>query len=155
MGDTIEGYRAFPKEIIHPSKAKQLTHEAFQSLKRSEMQSAGSVCKGHIATTIWYIEEPRKYIIDVHLEPDRHIYVESICTFSPKFGMDSIDGMFAQDIEEYILERNLGFKSNRIAIYGDKDSIDTTNYLAKHGVLSKPTTSTSEQSHKKPWWRFW
>lgn len=155
MNEIVEGYRAFPETIQHPRKATVLSSVQFQSLEKSQMQSAGSVCPGHLGTVAWYVSDPRKYIVDVHLEPDRHVYVESICTITPSFGMDAVDGMFVQDIEEFVLAQNLGFETSRLVVYGDEPDIPVTDYLNDRGIMGEIVDDDSSNQRRKPWWKFW
>jgi len=156
MDEVIEGYRAFPSKVPHPREARLLGEEEFKSLDKLEIESAVSVCEGHLGSTIWYVKEIPGFIVDVHIVPDRHFYVESICTHKPTFGMDVVDGMFAQDVEEYILSQSLGFETDRLAVYGDMPSISTMEYVAERGVAVEPSKVPGKRlPRKKPWWRFW
>ena len=47
MADQASGYRAFPKEITHPSRAERLTEEAFLKLTGEEAQLDDKHLFGH------------------------------------------------------------------------------------------------------------
>lgn len=84
------------------------------------MQEAPSLYKGHQGTTIWYSGR-EGYILQIKLENKPTILVRSICTFTPSMGMDRIDGEFAQDIEEYFLNKELGYESQRLNMFQGKE----------------------------------
>ena len=129
-----EGYRAFPSEIINPKKVEYISKEDFDKISKQQMQEAPSVCAGHKGTTIWYIEN-EGFIIQVQFDNKPDVYAPSICTVTPTFGMDMIDGMFAQDIEECILYRELGRPTDRLDIFNEEDSVSMDTYLRDRGVV--------------------
>jgi hypothetical protein len=106
MNDHSTGYRAFPEFITHPAHARRFTPEEF-------VQDAPSACAGHAGTVIWYVEA-MSYILEIRFDSHRSAYVHSICTFTPRFGMDVIDGEFAQDVEAWALREMLGYESPRL-----------------------------------------
>lgn len=126
------GYRALPQNLWHPRRLRRLTEEEFQSIEKQKIQSASPICEGHQGTIIWYSKVG--YIVQVRLKSRPDIYIVTLCTFTPTFGMDSIDGMFAQDAEEYILQSEIGFQSERLNIYGEYDEISMINYLKYYGL---------------------
>jgi len=108
------GYRAFPEFIAHPAQARRFTPEEFASTHKTKVQDAPSACAGHAGTVIWYVEAIG-YILEIRFDSHPSTYVHSICTFSPRFGMDMIDGEFAQDVEAWALREILGYESPRLA----------------------------------------
>jgi len=131
-----KGYRAFPPYIGHPAKAIFLSEIEFNQIQKDKREEAPSACPGHLRTVIWYAGE-KGYIIQIQLENKPDIFGFSLCTFTPTFGMDQIDEVFAQDLEEYILFRELGYKTDRLAIFQGNDSIPIQEYLLKRGVIKK------------------
>jgi hypothetical protein len=136
MAEPKTGFRAFPPFIDHPKKAEHLTQAAFTNLNSTKMQDAPSSCPGHIGTTVWY-SGTNGYVIQVKLEGKPDVYARSICTFTPTLGMDRIDGEFAQDVEEYLLQKQLGFKSTRLVIFDGKESLPIEEYLRERGFIKK------------------
>ena len=126
-----------------------MSEEQFQRLEKTSIQSAPSLCDGHVGTTVWYVKD-EGYVIEVNLSSDKKVLVESICTFTPTFGMDSIDGMFAEDVEEYILKVELGRPTSRLDVFGNRESVPVQEYLASRGM-----EVNSEATKKQPWWKFW
>ncbi|MBU1042886.1 MAG: hypothetical protein KJ915_00615 [Candidatus Omnitrophica bacterium] len=126
------GYRALPLQINSPANAKLLTSEEFNKIKKIKIETGGSLCKGHKGTVVWY-NEKIGYILEIQLE-QKAIYALSICTFTPTQGMDKIDGMFAQDIEDYILSKELDYYSERLKIFKEQKSIDIDTYLNDRGI---------------------
>ncbi len=89
-------------------------------------------------------------MVEIKFTSGKTILVESICTFTPTFGMDYFDGMVAQDKEEYFLREELGRSTRRLDIYKDRDVIPMLEYLDSRGLLPR-----DQAPKKKPWWRFW
>jgi hypothetical protein len=127
------GYRAFPPSIQHPSRARRYTASEFAAIRRTKMQDAPPSCPGHAGTTVWYVER-EGYIIEVRFDSHPPVYAHSICTFTPTFGMDRIDGEFAQDVEEFVLYEVLGFQSQRLAAFPSSSDIPIEQYLRARGV---------------------
>jgi hypothetical protein len=148
MSHIIHGYRSFPEHLVHPRLAKRISVEVFAQLEKTKMQTAPSLCVGHKETTVWYLKD--RYVIEIEFTSGQRILVESICTFTPTHGMDSFDGMVAQDKEEYFLKEELGRPTRRLDIYKDRDAIPMLEYLDSRGLLPK-----DQAPKKKPWWRFW
>ena len=94
------------------------------------------MCEGHLGTEVWYAGT-LGYVLKVKLKDKADVHVMSICTFTPTFGMDAIDGSFAQDVEEYILFQELGRPSDRIAIFESKGKAEITEYLNSRGFQFK------------------
>jgi hypothetical protein len=126
------GYRAFPQSIIHPSRAHRYAREEFAAVQKTRMQDAPSVCPGHAGTTVWYVER-QGYIVEVRFDSHSPVYIHSICTFTPTFGMDRIDGEFAQDVEEFVLQEVLGFQSKRLSTFDPASDIPVDKYLRAKG----------------------
>lgn len=104
-----ENKQSFSKSVTPPSNFRRFTQKEFDSLEKTKMQEAGSLCPGHKGTTIWYIDD-RSYIVEVQFDVYPSVYAQSLCSFTPTFGMDSTDGALAQGVEELILHEVLGFK---------------------------------------------
>lgn len=136
MAQSKTGFRAFPPTIENPRKAEILTHAAFTNLLTTKMQDAPSSCPGHKGTTVWYAGT-NGYVIQVKFEGKPDIFARSVCTFTPTFGMDRIDGEFAQDVEEYLLQRELGLKTTRLEVFRNKETIPVEDYLRARGVIKK------------------
>lgn len=128
------GSRAFPRTIVHPARARRYTSEEFAAIKKSKMQDAPSSCPGHPGTTIWYVE-PKGYIVEVRFDSHPPVYVHSICTFTPTFGMDMVDGAFAQDAEEFVLHEVLDFKTQRLSAFPPSADIPIEQYLRARGFI--------------------
>ena len=126
------GSRAFPKFIVHPARARRYTPDEFTSTQKSKMQNAPSSCPGHVGTTIWYVER-QGYIVEVRFDSHPPVYIHSICTFTPTFGMDMIDGAFAQDAEEFVLHEVLGFQTQRLSAFPPSADIPIEQYLRARG----------------------
>ena len=134
--EVVTGYRALPGEVPHPSTAHVITPEQFDALKKERMQEAPSMYAGHRGTVIWY-NETEGYIVQVRLRDKPDVFVLSVCTFTPTMGMDMFDGMLAQDIEEYVLLKELERPTSRLDVFGDKKTIGIHEYLAARGVETK------------------
>lgn len=134
MGETKTGYRAFPPEIPHPRTAIYLTHDEFDRMAKQRLEQAPSACPGHTSTVVWYAKD-KGYIIQVMMEGKAAVLATSICTFTPTMGMDQIDGLFAQDVEEFILHRDLGQPTQRLDVFQWRDSIPVEEYLRNRGVI--------------------
>lgn len=65
------------------------------------------------------------------------MFIHSICTFTPSLGMDRIDGEFAQDAEEYILEKTLNRETNRLNVFENKNEISIQTYLERRGIIKQ------------------
>ena len=146
---TVSGYRAFP-DIPNPAQARELSAGEFDRLDKSIVQEAPSLGEGHEGTVIWYAGSDG-YVVEVKLARRVPVRMISLCTVAPRFGMDAIDGMFAQDVEEYILWRELKRPTARLAIYGSQTSVMPDAYLRNRGILSPP----SNPPKKREWWKFW
>jgi len=134
MTDKTTGYRAFPPEITHPSHATYLTQDEFDRTEKQQLEQAPSACPGHVGTVVWYSKD-KGYIIQVKLDAKPDVTAISICTFTPTMGMDQIDGLFAQDVEEFILNRDLGYPTNRLDVFQGRESIPAEEYLRNRGVI--------------------
>lgn len=51
--------------------------------------------------------------------------------------MDRIDGEFAQDAEEYILEKTLNRETNRLNVFENKNEISIQTYLERRGIIKQ------------------
>lgn len=151
MANPSMGYRSLPM-IPNPANAKHVSPDEFDALEKQEIDKAPSMCDGHSGTTVWYAGQ-RGYVVEVRLVNHEPIRVESICTFTPTFGMDRIDGMIAQDVEEYILSKELGRPTNCLDVYGSNESVDPIGYLHARGLTQ--VKHLNETSPKRPWWKFW
>lgn len=138
---TVTCYRSFPAIVAHPRCAEEVSAEEFAQVEKLQIQDAPSIYPGHLKTVIWYIKSELQYIIQVQLEGRADVLQRSICTYTPTLGMDSFDGLLAEDIEAFVLHKFLGFPAERIAVFGDTDDISIELYLAAHGLeglLSNP-----------------
>ncbi len=161
MSEEKSFFRIIPLTIKRPSIDQIISREDFDKLEKQKVQSAPPAFKGHAGTTIWY--SPKFFIVQVSLENQPDVYAKSVCTFEPKFGMDRIDGIFAQDIEELIFGEKIGFKTKRLDVFGINNEVDAFTYLTANGLsVSKtddPTkvkiTFKTNKNIKKPWWKFW
>lgn len=135
MSDEQAGYRAFPKNINSPWKVETISKEEFSKADKVQMDKAKSACAGHKETVVWYSESLRSYVVEVIFDAKPTIYALSLCTFTPSFGMDIIDGQFAQDVEEYILFKELGYFSERLKIFEGKDSVEIEKYFRARGIF--------------------
>ncbi len=128
------GYRSFPESLDHPSQSEQFSEEAFLKLKAEKMEEAPSACAGHSGTVIWYVAN-RCYVVQVKISGKYSVFLSSLCTFTPTAGMDQVDGLFAQDVEEYVLQKELGFPTKRLGVYKDRPSMPMDEYLRNRGVV--------------------
>ncbi|HRH59749.1 MAG TPA: hypothetical protein PL045_04220 [Chitinophagaceae bacterium] len=154
-----KAYRSFPEFFDHPSHYRQLTSDEFAIIKKHKMQKADGTCLGHKATTIYFIEDNQKYLVEIETDKEKY-YVETPCTFKPDYsiGIDMVDGNLAEDAEAWILNQQLGQKSERLeAIFGDKDKIYFNDYLKMVGLLHEGQQRVTGQvdNKEKKWWRFW
>ena len=139
MSEQKLGYRAFPKYISNPYKAKIISEGEFNKLDKIKMKEAASICDGHKKTIVWYSETALTYILEIQFNDKPTIYAFSICTFTPNaaIGMDRVDGEFAQDVEEYIISKELNFVFSRLNIFEGKDKVDIGEYFKKRGLFQK------------------
>jgi len=127
--------RVFPAFVDHPSTAKILSKENFMSKNVQEVFRSPSVTTGHSETIVW-IENKTKYVVQIVFENKSSIFVESICSFEPVFGIDFFDGSLIQDIEEYHLAEKLNCTTSRLDVFGDSNRIGIEKYLKFRGFLT-------------------
>ena len=127
-----EGYRALPAEVYHPKTYRIYSSDEFKNLKKEKIEGAPSLIEGHTRTIIWYAHESG-YILQIDLIDHESVFINTPCTFTPTMGMDNIDGLFAQDAEEYILSCKLDYKTERLTVFSSDDKIDVRSYLSIHG----------------------
>ena len=144
----MTGYRAFPK-FPNPRFLRRLAPEEFEALQKAEMQRSPGIVPGHRGSTVWYVQrgEGGYFILQIELEDHPPVLVETICTFTPTWGVDSIDGMLIEDAEHLVLSEKLGIATSRLDVYGIASEVDPIEYLRTRGA-------TIETSLKK-WWQFW
>ena len=143
------GYRALPETIKHPKFAETLSEDIFNSYtNKKKLQDALPLLENYLGTEVWYSEDAlyKGYILRIKLKDEPDIFVKSICTFTPSFGMDSIDGSFAEDIEEYLISKKYNVSFSRLEIFNNKEEVAIMDYLKARGFEGLP---------KKRWWRFW
>jgi hypothetical protein len=128
------GHRAFPKTFLHPARARKFTADEFEAISKKKLQTAPSSCPGHESTTIRYAEA-FGYIVEIRFANHKPIYARSICTFTPTMGMDRIDGELAQDVEEFVLQDVLGFKTKRLDAFPSWKDISSTEHLRSKGFV--------------------
>lgn len=133
----VEVERGIPASIEHPSRARMLSDEEFATLRKEEMDTGEVLCEGHLGTTIWCAESVG-YVVEVRIESRGAVRAVSPCTVTPTFGMDALDGMFAEDREAYILQKVLGRPTKRLDVFQGGDSVDALEYLTVRGVLPDP-----------------
>ena len=143
--DGKTGYRDMPAQIMHPRFAPQLTSQAFDALVKQKIISTPKFAKGHAGTDVWYSgsHPDHFYVLQIKFEkrlftktPD--LYYRSMCTFIPTFGVDVFDGWFCCDIEEFVLLKTLKRPTDRLNIFGEKDSVPLEAYLKFHGFPPPP-----------------
>ena len=132
MSEDATGYRALPEMVDHPSVARQLTEQEVAAIGAVEMESAPSQCEGHLGTTILHFNGG--YVVRVRLKDHSDVFVVTPCTVTPTFGMDMIDGMFAQDAEEFVLEQCLGQPTDLLAVFGSDTQVAITTHLQSRGM---------------------
>lgn len=147
----MTGYRAFPL-IPNPAFAHVFSQAEFDALEKHIADEAPSACDEHQGTAIWYAG-PTGYVVEVRLTNRDPVRVQSLCTFTPTLGMDQIDGMFAQDVEEYVLLKELGRPTDRLRVYGSEPTIAPDVYLQARGLGA--ALESDAPKPKRPWWRFW
>jgi hypothetical protein len=128
-------YRAFPETSPHPARSRRYTAEEFSATPKQKVQVAPPSYAGHHSTTIWYVEQPRCYIVEVSFTIRSPVYIQSIFTFTPTMGMDRVDGELAQDAEECILHETLGFETHRLDAYPPTSVIPAIPYLRSKGFV--------------------
>jgi len=141
-------YRALPTHVENPKNTEFITEDQFESYAvKTRMGDGKSLCEGHSGTEIWYVDGPecRGYVLEIGFEEKPAVYAKTMCTFTPTHGMDLIDSYFAEVVEDYVLFRKLGRKSELLAHFRGKDSMETGKYLKLHGF----------EFSKKKWWQFW
>lgn len=136
MAENKIGYRAFPPVINHPSRSELVKKSEFDRTTKQKLEEAPSVCAGHKRTIIWYAHE-ENYIVQVQFDSKPDVFARSLCTFTPTMGMDQIDSEFAQDVEAYILKKELGCQSDRLDIFAGKELVEVREYLAARGYTAK------------------
>jgi hypothetical protein len=142
----LETYRAFPR-FKHPRGYRRLDSAEFERLKKNEIHTGGSLFAGHVATTLWCAgpEDALEYVVHVKLEGRPDVYVVTPCSHAPTWGVDVVDGSLAEDAEHLVLREQLGFKTDRLDVFGDADDVDPIEYLKERGFLRD----------QKKWWQFW
>ena len=48
--------------------------------------------------------------------------------------MDQIDGFFAADAETYVLSKTLGYRADRLDVFGGEDEMNLRVYLKARGL---------------------
>ncbi len=147
MAEQGTGYRAFPPTINHPSQAAIVQKEQFEKLEKQKLEEAPSACAGHTGTVVWYADKDG-CIIQIQFASKPDVFVRSLYTFTPTMGMDQIDGEFAQDVEAYILNKELGCQSDRLIIFDGRESIGIMDYLTARGYTAKYSYRTKVPNHK-------
>jgi hypothetical protein len=146
-------YRDFPAVIKSPITNQVISRDEFENLENCKMQEAPSVCPGHKSTTIWYAGK-EGYLVQVAFDEKPDVYVKTVCTVIPQFGMDSFDGMLAQDAEEYVLHNELGYETERLKVFTDCDEVGIQTYLKSRGI-NWEIKRCEPNGKRKPWWKFW
>jgi hypothetical protein len=115
------------------------------------MQRSASIVSGHRGSIVWYLPrgEGGYFVLQVDFEDRPSVLMEAICTFTPTWGIDSIDGMLIEDAEHLVLSESLGFNTPRLDVYGSALELNPIAYLTARGVTFK------HKSDRKKWWQFW
>jgi hypothetical protein len=57
------------------------------------------------------------------------------CSFAPIAGVDIYDALLVRDVEEFVLQEQLDFPTDRLAIYSDSRDVDPIEYLRSRGFF--------------------
>lgn len=146
----MTGYRSFPR-FPNPKSLRRLSREEFDSLQKSELQRSAGIATGHTGSVVWYIArgEGGYFVLQVDLECRPAVFVETICTVTPTWGIDAVDGMLIEDAEHLVLREALGVATVRLDVYGEAAEVDPIEYLRTRGVR------VEGESTGKKWWQFW
>jgi len=142
----VETYRTFPW-FKHPRLYRRLDSGGFESLRKNEIQTSGSLCPGHVSSTLWCAgsDDSLEYVVQVKLEGRPDVYLVTPCSHAPTWGVDVVDGFLAEDAEHLVLHEQLGFETDRLTIFADGEDVDPIVYLKERGFLRD----------QKKWWQFW
>jgi hypothetical protein len=147
---TTTGYRAFPK-FQNPRSLRRLAPEELEPLEKTEMQRSPGIVPGHSGSTVWYVRrgEGGYFVLQVELDGQPPVLVETICTFTPTWGIDAVDGMLIEDAEHLVLNEKLGVATSRLDVYGSAADVDPVAYLRTRSA------TVETKAAKKKWWHFW
>jgi hypothetical protein len=147
---TTTAYRAFPR-FPNPRSLRRLAPGEFEPLQKTETQRSPGIAPDHRGSTVWYVprDEGGYFVLQVDFDGRPSVLVETICTFTPTWGIDAVDGMLIEDAEHMVLGEQLGFASSRLDVYGSASEVDPIQYLRARG------TTVETSSAKKKWWQFW
>jgi hypothetical protein len=125
---------------------RRLSPEEFERLNKNDLHTGSSLCAGHLGSTIWCAQsgDALEYIVQVKLEEKPDVHVVTPCSYAPAWGVDVVDGWLAEDAEHLVLQEQLGFRTNRLAVFVNSDDVDPIVYLKERGFL-----------RDKKWWQFW
>jgi tetratricopeptide (TPR) repeat protein len=132
-------YKVVPKVVENPKNYKQISNEEFERLKKVKIEEGASLCEGHLGTVIWYSDN--SYIVQVKVLNSKDSFVITPCTHEPIYGMDSLDGSFAQDAEAYVLMNKVNFSTSRLDIFNGEENIDPVDYIKRRGFGEGRSTS--------------
>lgn len=135
MSDTKTFYKVVPEKVPNPRNYRRMGAEDFEKAKKSKVEEGDSVCENHLGTEIWFSEN--EYIVRVKIIENsntRDVFIVTPCTHEPTFGMDTLDGAFAQDAEEYILKEYVGFDTRRITLFEGSEDIGILDYIKNRGI---------------------
>lgn len=143
------GYRAFPK-FTNPRSLRRLASEEFEPLQKTEMQRSPSIVPGHRGSTVWYLPRGKGgyFVLQVEFDDQPSVLLETVCTFTPTWGIDAVDGMLIEDAEHLVLNEKLGFVTSRLDVYGSTPEVDPVEYL-------RSRSATVDIVKPKKWWQFW
>jgi hypothetical protein len=125
-------YRILPKKVFYPKRYPTLSGDDFNKLEKQQVSLAPLLCEGHGGTTVWHTKQG--YIVQVKLNAKPDVNSVTPCTYTPTFGVDTVDAMYIQDAEEYILAKELGRPTNRLLVFMNEDYVNAHEYFAAHGL---------------------
>jgi hypothetical protein len=149
-GESMTGYRAFPRILGNPSRNRTFTKTEFDAFEKTQMETVPSVCENHTGTTAWYVKDPSgisSYVLQIKLKDQPDVFIESLCTFTPYQGMDYVDGLIASDVEAYVLHQKFGYESDGLLIFKGKEEVLFADYLQAKGIdISSPASPRVEDA---------
>lgn len=131
MSDSKTFYKVVPKYVENPKNYEEISHEEFEKINKTKIEGGAPLCEGHLETIIWHCD--KGYIVQVKMVNSDDSFIITPCTHEPTFGMDSLDGSFAQDAEAYILMKRIGFCTSRLDVFKGAENIDPVEYINVRG----------------------
>lgn len=144
MSESKTFYKVVPKHVQNPKNYEQMNREEFDRIRKTKIEVGAPLCEGHLGTIIWLCD--KGYIIQIGVKDSDDSFILTPCTHNPIFGMDSLDGSFAQDAEEYILKNEFGYCTSRLEIFKELEGLDPVDYIKLRGFgEGKPTNLIDAQ----------